>query len=202
MHLQSFFLSVGVALASTSQHPFLAESDVVDRFSVYQSDVSPHHSIRIKEQDATICNTHVKQYTGWLDVGYKHLFFWYFDSENAVSASASSDTLPIALWLNGGPGASSLLGLFQELGPCLINDYGNGTVYNPYGWNKDVALIFVDQPAGVGFSYVDEGEPVPGDTFTSAEDMNIFLRTFIHQVFPKYSKGPLVLTGESYAVSL
>ena len=91
-----------------------------------------------------------------------------------------------------------MLGMLQELGPCLINEYGNGTVYNPYGWNKDTALIFVDQPAGVGFSYVDEGEPIPGDSFTSAADMRIFLQMFMNQVFPAHKEGPLVITGESY----
>lgn len=93
-----------------------------------------------------------------------------------------------------------MLGMLQELGPCLINDYGNGTVYNPYGWNKETALIFVDQPAGVGFSYVDEGEPIPNNSFTSAADMHLFLQLFMSQVFPEHSEGPLVITGESYAV--
>ena len=93
-----------------------------------------------------------------------------------------------------------MLGMLQELGPCLINEHGNGTVYNPYGWNKDTALIFVDQPAGVGFSYLDDGEPVPGDSFTAAADMHLFLQLFISQVFPEHEDGALVITGESYAV--
>jgi cathepsin A (carboxypeptidase C) len=74
-------------------------------------------------------------------------------------------------------------------------------IYNPYGWNKETALIFVDQPAGVGFSYVDEGEALPGTSFISAVDMQIFLQMFMNQVFPVHTEGPLVITGESYAVS-
>lgn len=93
-----------------------------------------------------------------------------------------------------------MLGMLQELGPCLINEHGNGTVYNPYGWNKDTALVFVDQPAGVGFSYLDEGEPLPGDSFTAAADMQLFLQMLVSQVFLEHKNGPLVLTGESYAV--
>jgi cathepsin A (carboxypeptidase C) len=88
-----------------TQDPLLpASSD----FAVYQSDVSPHHSMRIKRQNATLCNTTVDQYTGWLDVGTKHLFFWYFKSETESSSSTSSS--PLALWLTGGPGGSSMLG--------------------------------------------------------------------------------------------
>lgn len=92
-----------------------------------------------------------------------------------------------------------MLGMLQELGPCLINEHGNGTVYNPFGWNKETALIFVDQPAGVGFSYLDEGEPLPANSFTSAADMHLFLQMFVSQVFPEHKNGPLVIMGESYA---
>ncbi len=187
----------GVAIASV-QSPLGQFGQDHSDFAVYQSHVSPSHSIRIKPQNASLCNTTVEQFTGWLDVGYKHLFFWYFAAENPASDSTS---LPLALWLTGGPGGSSMLGMLQELGPCLINGYGNGTDYNPYGWNKETALIFVDQPAGVGFSYVDPGEAIPGDSFTSAADMQVFLQILVSQVFREHLHGPLVITGESYAVS-
>lgn len=183
---------------AASQSPLIPESSSSD-FAVYQSQVSDKHSIRIKQQNATLCDTQVDQYTGWLDVGHKHLFFWYFKSE---LASSTADKEPLALWLTGGPGGSSMLGMLQELGPCMINEHGNGTSYNPYGWNKETSFIFVDQPAGVGFSYLDEGEVVPGDSFTAAADMQIFLQLFVSKVFPEHLNGPLVITGESYAVSL
>ena len=192
--LQSF---AKLAIAFTSSQVPLQDAESRSEFTIFQSHVSPDHSIRIKRQNATLCDTPVDQYTGWLDIGHKHLFFWYFKSE---SAAKSTESEPLALWLTGGPGGSSMLGMLQELGPCLINDYANGTVYNPYGWNKETALIFVDQPAGVGFSYVDEGEPIPGDSFTAAADMHLFLQLFVSQVFPEHLEGPLVITGESYAV--
>ncbi|TVY56314.1 Carboxypeptidase Y-like protein [Lachnellula cervina] len=185
------------AFAITSQIPLVQDEPTVSDFTVHQSSVSPDHSIRIKRQNATLCNTPVDQYTGWLDVGAKHLFFWYFKGENYPASRTASE--PLALWLTGGPGGSSMLGMLQELGPCLINEHGNGTVYNEYGWNKETALLFVDQPAGVGFSYLDEGEPLPGDSFTTAADVHLFLQMFVSQVFPEHGDGPLVITGESYA---
>ena len=64
----------------------------------------------------------------------------------------------------------------------------------------------MDQPAGVGFSYVDDegGYPgrVPGDSFTSAADMHIFLQIFTSQAFPGLKDVPFHISGESYAVSL
>ena len=185
------------------QAPLKDSVSIESEFQVYQSEKSPRHSIRVKSQNATLCNTPVNQYTGWLDNGSKHLFFWYFESESTASSPTSShDSLPLTLWMNGGPGSSSMLGMLQELGPCLINEYGNGTVYNPYGWNKDTALVFVEQPVGVGFSYYDgdDEKAPPADSFTSAEDMQVFLQMFVHQVFPIHASGDVVLTGESYGV--
>lgn len=96
-------------------------SGEASEFTTYQSSTSPH-SIRIKRQNDTICDARSAQYTGWLDVGRKHFFFWYFESQQ------NPHTDPLALWLTGGPGVSGMLGMLGELGPCLINQHGNGTV--------------------------------------------------------------------------
>lgn len=184
------------ALVLSSQVVFQSEDREIaspGEFKVFQSTHSTDHSVRIKKQNASLCNTTVDQYTGWLDVGAHHFFFWFFQPEDPTPEPK------LALWMTGGPGGSSMLGMLQELGPCLVNEYGNGTVYNPFGWNKNVALIFVDQPAGVGFSYVDQGERVPSDSFASAQDMHIFFQIFISQVFPEFEKGDFYISGESYA---
>ena len=197
---KSIYALLALALTWTSlaslQHPLEAEAGLLaeDGFHTYRSSHSSSHSLRIQQQNSTLCATDVTQYTGWLDVGSKHLFFWYFDAQAPQESST-----PLTLWLTGGPGGSSMLGMLQELGPCLINSHGNGTVHNPFGWNKDTALIFVDQPAGVGFSYVDEGEPVPGTSYAAAEDMTVFLQMFINQLFEKKHKDAKVhISGESY----
>ena len=55
--------------------------------------------------------------------------------------------------MNGGPGGSSLVGALQENGPCFINDDSNSTIPNPYSWNNEVNMLYLDQPVQVGFSY-------------------------------------------------
>jgi cathepsin A (carboxypeptidase C) len=182
---------VGVSYASQTILRGPSASD----FTTFQSPYSPH-SIRIRQQNETICATDSIQYTGWLDIGHKHLFFWYFDSQN----DPVND--PLTLWMNGGPGASSMLGLFQEIGPCLINEHGNGTVRNPWAWNRNSSLLFVDQPAGVGFSYVDEGYDIPRDSKEAAVDMHHFLQIFISEIFPDKLSSDVHLSGESYAVRI
>ncbi|KAM0541906.1 hypothetical protein ACHAPJ_013053 [Fusarium lateritium] len=197
--LKTFCLLAGASLqVLASQFPLNdADSPQASAFQIHQSSLFPEHTIRIKEQvDDKICDARVKQYTGWLDVGNQHLFFWYFESQNAPA------TDPLVLWLTGGPGGSSMLGMLQELGPCLINEHGNGTIHNPYGWNQNANYIFVDQPAGVGFSYLDEDEPIPTNSFVAADSMHKFLQLFVSQVFPNLADRPFHISGESYGNNL
>lgn len=105
-------LSMLTCLSSATQFPLAvsAPSEEVP-FHVFQSEHSPDHSIRIQKQNSSLCNTKVTQYTGWLDVGHVHLFFWYFESEAGQSKDVSD--APLTLWMTGGPGGSSLLGMLQ-----------------------------------------------------------------------------------------
>ncbi|KAI0598269.1 alpha/beta-hydrolase [Biscogniauxia sp. FL1348] len=73
-------------------------------------------------------------------------FFWYFKSQDSPEDS------PLVIWMNGGPGGSSLFGLFTENGPCSINE-DIAPVTNPWSWNTNYSLLYVDQPVQTGFSY-------------------------------------------------
>ncbi|KAJ7900717.1 peptidase S10, serine carboxypeptidase, partial [Mycena olivaceomarginata] len=83
-----------------------------------------------------LCDTSVKQYSGYLDIADdKHLFFWFFESRNSPS------TDPLVLWLNGGPGCSSSTGLLFELGPCSIANEGKNTTFNKHSWTSSANMI-------------------------------------------------------------
>lgn len=104
---------------------------------------------------------------------------------------------PLVLWLNGGPGCSSIVGLLLEHGPCLIAEEGNSSRHNPHSWNKNANIIYLDQPIGSGFSYSSDGSTISTSP-DAAKDVYAFLELFMHR-FPNYSKLPFHIAGESYA---
>jgi carboxypeptidase C (cathepsin A) len=113
-------------------------------------------NVRYKEVPTGICeqNPDVKSFSGYADVAEnQHIFWWFFEAREVDPATA-----PLTIWINGGPGSSSMIGLWQELGPCGV-DYDGNVYDNPYSWNKASNLIFIDQPTTTGFSY---SIPVPG----------------------------------------
>lgn len=149
----------------------------------------PNHALRLKSPDSLGLDT-VKQFTGYLDIEdeSKHLFFWFFESRN----DPAND--PVVLWLNGGPGCSSLTGMLFELGPAGISPKVE-PVHNPYSWNSNASVIFLDQPVNVGFSY---SEKQVSTTRAAGKDVYAMLNLFFEK-FPEYNGNGFHIAGESYA---
>ncbi|CDO93332.1 unnamed protein product [Kluyveromyces dobzhanskii CBS 2104] len=131
----------------------------------------------------------VNQWSGYLDYqDEKHWFYWFFESRN----DPAND--PVILVLNGGPGCSSLLTLFMEVGPASIGA-DLKPIHNPYSWNSNASVIFLDQPVNVGFSYSDERV---NSTDDAAKDVYMFLDLFFTK-FVNFTSNDFHVAGESYA---
>ncbi|EXJ73921.1 carboxypeptidase D [Cladophialophora psammophila CBS 110553] len=118
--------------------------------------------VYLSYKEPHICETTpgAKSYSGYVhlpagalgDLGEKqdypiNTFFWFFE------ARKNPQNAPLAIWLSGGPVSSSMYGLFVENGPCHVNPDSNSTTLNPWSWNNEVNMLYIDQPLQIGFSY-------------------------------------------------
>ncbi|KAF2666949.1 putative carboxypeptidase S1 [Microthyrium microscopicum] len=136
-------------------------------------------------------NKQVKQFSGYLSVGANmNMWFWFFE------ARKDPEKAPLAAWFNGGPGCSSMIGLFQEHGPCSWN---NGEAMdkpsnNPYSWNDYANMLYIDQPIGVGFS---TGSSTVDSTTGAAKLIWNLIQAF-YAKFPEYTSREFAIWTESY----
>jgi len=166
-----------------------------------EGDVDPIENVtRIMDQ--------VTELPGQPSVGFNHyaghvtvneqngraLFYWFYE------AISEKEQKPLVLWLNGGPGCSSVgYGATEEIGPFLVNPNGATLSFNEYAWNNESNLLFVESPVGVGFSYSNTTSDYDklGDNMTGT-DTFVFLQNWFLR-FPEYRQHDFYITGESYA---
>ena len=132
-------------------------------------------------------------WSGYLDIpDGKHLHYVAYASQGDPAVD------PVVFWFNGGPGCSSMEGGFQESGPLWTAPGGATLQTNAFTWNRFSTQVFLEAPAGVGFSYADEPSgTVHNDTGTARDNLAAVLAFYIK--FPEYTTLPLWLSGESYA---
>ena len=117
--------------------------------------------------------------------------YWFAESSN------DPDNDPVVLWTNGGPGCSGLLGFGTENGPFYIGKEGSPIHHNPYSWNNIANMLYVEIPAGVGFSYTDSPyDTITGDAQTSLDSFYLILE-FLKR-YPERAKNDFYIASESY----
>ncbi|MCJ1392187.1 hypothetical protein MMC18_005054 [Xylographa bjoerkii] len=134
-----------------------------------------------------------ESYAGTLSIdsnanNHNRLWFWFFPSENPAASNE------ITIWLNGGPGCSSLDGLFQENGPFLWQSGTFRPSPNPFSWTNLTHMIYIDQPVSTGFS---PGNITVNNEDDVAKDFMGFWKNFM-ETFSLNGRD-VYITGESYA---
>lgn len=136
----------------------------------------------------------VESYAGYLTVDHVHnsnMFFWYFPAEQNPGYA------PVVLWLQGGPGASSLFGLFTENGPFQLDSKGHLQLRN-YTWSRTHNLIYIDNPVGTGFSFTDSDAGYAKNEKDVARNLHEAMQQ-LYQLFGWGDDQGFWITGESYA---
>ncbi|KFK38584.1 hypothetical protein AALP_AA3G132700 [Arabis alpina] len=138
--------------------------------------------------------------TGYIGVGEgeeEQMFYYFIKSESNPKED------PLLIYLNGGPGCSSISGLLLESGPVTfkIETY-NGTVPSlvstTYSWTKVASIIYLDQPVGTGFSYSRNPLLDPPSDTSSIKRVTEFIHNWLTK-HPEFFSNPFYVTGNSYA---
>jgi vitellogenic carboxypeptidase-like protein len=132
-------------------------------------------------------------YSGYFTVNKtleSNIFFWFFPAQTGDIST------PFVVWLQGGPGASSLFGLFAEQGPILV-DQGGKLHPREITWNSKYHLLFIDQPVGTGYSFTKSEDGYVRNEDEVARDLYAMLTQFF-VVYHEYAQSPFYVTGESY----
>ncbi|XP_057512805.1 serine carboxypeptidase-like 40 [Actinidia eriantha] len=171
-------------------------------------EVIQHDSVEVLPQEGRKERDRIEKLPGQPNVAFSHYggyvtvnestgkaFYYYF-----VEAQKSHHSLPLLLWLNGGPGCSSLsFGAMQELGPFRVHSDGKTLYKNRFSWNHAANVLFLESPAGVGFSYSNTTSDFErGGDKKTASDNYVFLLNWLER-FPEYKNRNFYISGESYA---
>lgn len=149
--------------------------------------------------DNPVFDAYQEQYAGFLSINGSldsGLFFWFIPKPGFENDTS----IPVTLWLNGGPGFSSIFGLFVENGPFRIDGRAGGynITLNEYAWTNVSHMLYIDNPIGVGYSYAANRSVLGHNEHTIAYDLYQGLLDFF-SIFPTYKSNPFVISGESYA---
>lgn len=132
-----------------------------------------------------------KHYSGFLNASDTHfLHYWFVESQGNPAKD------PLIFWFNGGPGCSSLDGLLNEMGPYEVSEDGKTMKQNEQSWNKFASVVYIESPAGVGFSYSTDGNTEANDKQTAAENYEAIKQFFAKH--PGFRNHSVFIMGESY----
>lgn len=131
-------------------------------------------------------------YSGYLPVSEtKSLHYVFSESKNDPA------TDPVVIWFNGGPGCSSMLAFMQENGPLAIDDGETYIKENPFPWIDRANMLWIESPAGVGYSYAGTDEDLQQNDMTQSQDAIEALKQWYGK-FPEFLENKLFVSGESY----
>jgi len=201
--------AIAIVLAAVSSRLILP-SDLVKNLQRSHENLNPSLKTRSAPEDN---NSYAKPVQGIANAtsGYlsvndpktkSKLFFIFYSCRNMTSGQKASD-IPIVIWLQGGPGGSSQIGNFMEMGPWQLT-------YNPktgkyqetprqLSWNDYYHLLVIDNPRGTGYSIADQNSYVQTEDQVAEDFLQALINFYSLPDFAGFKNTPLYIFGESYA---
>ncbi|EGX93182.1 carboxypeptidase S1, putative [Cordyceps militaris CM01] len=194
-----------------------------DAVGITTKHISGQPGLSITYKETKICETRSKAWAGYVHMPSWYLseiqsaepynvsmFFWYFEARNSPSNATTG------IYLAGGPGASSIGDLVTGTGSCYIKADSNSTEDNPWSWNNDMNMLYIDQPVSTGYSYTKRiqstldllflGNPVTETGITPVAAYNGSVppenTTFLHGTFSEQNPAKTVNSTLSAAKTL
>jgi len=131
-------------------------------------------------------------YSGYLTVSETKQLHYVF-----AESLSDPENDPVIIWFNGGPGCSSMLAFMQENGPRVIDDGEDFLKENPYPWTERANVIWLESPAGVGWSLAGTDADLDTNDMLQSQDALTALKAW-YAKFPEYKTNELFVSGESY----
>ncbi|CAG7816367.1 unnamed protein product [Allacma fusca] len=147
-----------------------------------------------KSEGEDVPNNITESYSGFLTVNStfnSNLFFWF------VPAVEDKENAPVLLWLNGGPGTTSLVAFFNEHGPYYLDETMK-LRSRDVSWVSTHSIIYMDSPVGAGFSFTENEDGYPRFIEDVVRDLYSGLTQFF-LIFPEYQSQEFYVAGQSYA---
>ncbi|ODQ45989.1 hypothetical protein PICMEDRAFT_73467 [Pichia membranifaciens NRRL Y-2026] len=175
----AYIPNLHVRATSNENNEFMIDSSLIPGFQESWNDILTMHAghIPVTEDQSS-------------------LYFWSFQSVNETYSTGR--TRPLIIWLNGGPGCSSMDGALMEVGPLRVHNK-TSVIWNE-GWLNVGDLVFIDQPLGTGFSSRNSGDNYDTNLQESSSHLFTFVEKYFEIFASDYDKyDSIILAGESYA---
>lgn len=134
-------------------------------------------------------------YSGYLTLDEttgKAIHYIFAESQNDPKVD------PVVLWLNGGPGCSSVEGFLSENGPFVLEDWSTNITANAYSWNRIANMLYFESPAPVGYSRPGSPQDITYNDEKTSEENLLAVKKFF-ELFPEFLENKFYISGESYA---
>ncbi|XP_062109591.1 serine carboxypeptidase-like 50 [Humulus lupulus] len=171
-----------------------------------EPDLSQHHPVtRVEFPAQPFPKQALPTKSGYLPVNFSSgsaIFYAFYEAHNPISSLSQT---PLLIWLQGGPGCSSMYGNFLEFGPWRVSSAHpkSKSSYvlesNPAAWNRIFGVLFLDNPIGSGYSIAARNEDIPRDVNSVAKHLYMAILQFLELDPTLFKSRPVYIAGESYA---